>query len=277
MLEAWGNAKTLRNDNSSRFGKFIEIWFDKKTEIIGASNTTYLLEKSRVIFQEKNERNYHVFYQLLFGAPPEILGQLHLLEFSSSPETVNCINQSGCIRMDTINDAKDYNEVADAFRQLGFDPSEPVILSQVVAGVLHLCNTSFVDDGKGTDSCVVAPASEGSCHHVTELWGLDPEPFRLSLLFKKIKSGGKKSNSFVLSPYQVEAAVDNRNSLAKEIYNRCFDWIVAAINKKIAGRMDLLAGTIGVLDIFGFEIFKKVSTSLTTSRCCPAPSNLIPS
>lgn len=100
ILEAWGNAKTLRNNNSSRFGKFIEIWFGDSYEIVGSSNTTYLLEKSRVVFQEEGERNYHIFYQLLFGAPEELKAELLLQDMSLAANTVNYINQSGCVQIE---------------------------------------------------------------------------------------------------------------------------------------------------------------------------------
>ena len=98
ILEAWGNAKTLRNNNSSRFGKFIEIWFGDSYDILGASNTTYLLEKSRVVFQESGERNYHVFYQLLFGAPGSLRHELFLDMMSE--QDLCYINQSGCMQIE---------------------------------------------------------------------------------------------------------------------------------------------------------------------------------
>jgi myosin heavy subunit len=100
ILEAWGNAKTLRNNNSSRFGKFIEIWFGDSYDIVGSSNTTYLLEKSRVVFQESGERNYHVFYQLLFGAPADLKQQLLLGDMSARPQDVSYVNQSGCLQIE---------------------------------------------------------------------------------------------------------------------------------------------------------------------------------
>ena len=100
ILEAWGNAKTLRNNNSSRFGKFIEILFGYNFEISGSSNTTYLLEKSRVVFQESGERNYHIFYQLLFGAPQELLKELQLQDMSHDSSILNYINQSGCVQIE---------------------------------------------------------------------------------------------------------------------------------------------------------------------------------
>lgn len=144
ILEGWGNAKTLRNDNSSRFGKFIEIWFGPKVDIIGSSNTTYLLEKSRVVFQERDERNYHVFYQLLFGAPPEELQRLHLTQMAANFSSIQYINQSGCVRVPTINDERDYVEAQAAFTSMGFHADEPPILSAIVAGVLHMGNIMFV-------------------------------------------------------------------------------------------------------------------------------------
>lgn len=100
ILEAWGNAKTLRNNNSSRFGKFIEIWFSDNYDIAGSSNTTYLLEKSRVVFQEEGERNYHIFYQLLFGAPAELRTELQLDAMAQDASAVSYINQSGCIQIE---------------------------------------------------------------------------------------------------------------------------------------------------------------------------------
>lgn len=100
ILEAWGNAKTIRNNNSSRFGKFIEIWFGESFDIQGSLNTTYLLEKSRVVMQDVDERNYHIFYMLLFGAPDAVKAELVLEGFAKSPASVNFVNQSGCLAVE---------------------------------------------------------------------------------------------------------------------------------------------------------------------------------
>jgi myosin-5 len=157
ILEAWGNAKTLRNNNSSRFGKYIEIWFNNPSlsssstgssssaaaplpTIVGSSNTTYILEKSRVVRQEENERNYHVFYQLLFGSTSETLINYRLLESKEGEDRIklassfNFINQSGCLTIEDVDDASDFQEANNAFHDIGFSLEEQNALYQTIAG-----------------------------------------------------------------------------------------------------------------------------------------------
>ena len=186
ILEAWGNAKTLRNDNSSRFGKFIEIWFGKKVDIVGSSNTTYLLEKSRVVFQEKDERNYHVFYQIIFGAPAEVIRELRLQDMAANPQSVQFINQSGCVHVETINDERDYRDMQNAFVQMGFLPDEPVILNRIIAAILHMGNVAFAPNPAVQDELMVAAGTEASMVCACELWGVDLSAARSALLFKKV-------------------------------------------------------------------------------------------
>jgi myosin-5 len=170
ILEAWGNAKTLRNNNSSRFGKYIEIWFNNPSSstssssssslspslptIVGSSNTTYILEKSRVVRQEENERNYHVFYQLLFGSTSETLMNYRLLESKEGEDRIklassfNFINQSGCLTIEDVNDAADFQEANNAFHDIGFTVEEQNSLYQTIAGtstvLLFVCSISSV-------------------------------------------------------------------------------------------------------------------------------------
>lgn len=262
ILEAWGNAKTLRNNNSSRFGKYIEVWFDGSNTIVGSSNTTYILEKSRVVFQSKDERNYHVFYQLLQGASVETLMKYGLQDAGQSVRQdlsrFFYINQSGCITIDDVDDADDYRVVNDAFRDVGFTLSEQDSLYRTISGILQLGNVIFVPQG---DESLIDPATEVWFQRCTEMFGADVDFFRKALLFKKIKSGGGKRASVAFSPYTPAAALDNRDALAKEIYNRCFDWIVATINRLMFTENAQASLMIGILDIFGFEIFQKVCCS----------------
>jgi myosin-5 len=265
ILEAWGNAKTNRNDNSSRFGKFIEVWFGKYSDIVGASTTTYLLEKSRVVFQEENERNYHVFYQLLFGADEALLQTLKLTKFAENPASVALINQSGCVQMDSIDDRSDYEAVQHALISLGFSPEEVMNMSRVISGVLNFGNVEILPPNE-TDRCTLsAPSSEWFANTV-DMWKVETTLMLQSMFVRTVSVKSSKRSSFVLTPLSHAAAIENRNSLAKEIYSRCFDWIVDKINSAMGVPASSM-GSIGVLDIFGFEIFKKVSTHCFSTFC----------
>ena len=258
ILEAWGNSKTLRNNNSSRFGKYIEIWFDKHKSIIGASNTTYILEKSRVVRQDKNERNYHVFYQLLQGSSTKVLEEFHLLNNNKlDMTTFHYINQSGCIDIEGVDDAQDFNEANQAFDEIGFSKDEQHSLYRIVAGILHLGNIDFVSNND--EETRIDPKSDSAFQFACELFGLRTEEFKQAMLFRKIQSGGGRRASIAYSNYKLPAAIENKDALAKEIYRRCFDWIVSKINVMMFTDKVIAHNMIGVLDIFGFEIFQKVS------------------
>lgn len=256
ILEAWGNSKTLRNNNSSRFGKYIEVWFDGNT-IIGSSNTTYILEKSRVVKQAQDERNYHVFYQLLQGASVAQLEALHLAQGGQKlpMEIFQYINQSGCIAIDDVDDAQDFREANDAFREVGFNEQEQSDLYRVIAGVLLLGNLQFTVRG---DDSIITEDSETWFAACAQVFHVDSEALRKALLYKKVRSGGGKRASVAFSPYTPEAALETRDAFAKEIYRRCFDWIVSKINILMYDARVRPTNMIGVLDIFGFEIFKQV-------------------
>jgi hypothetical protein len=263
ILEGWGNAKTLRNNNSSRFGKFIELLICASNgEIVGSSNTTYLLEKSRVVFQEEGERNYHVFYQLLFGAPNELIHEFNLDHMRAHPNDVMCINQSGCMFIDGVDDQKDYEEINDAQRDIGFHSGDYKVLLQAVAGIIHLRNIEFVEDSEDSEGASITSHPEDYITKAGQLFGLEMESFTRSLLFKSVRGGGRRT-SVSFKKYTPEVAIENRNALAKEIYRRCFDYIVAKINSSINAKPEELSkmqtSMIGILDIFGFEIFKKNS------------------
>jgi len=258
-LEAWGNAKTLRNNNSSRFGKFIEIWFDGSFTITGSSNTTYILEKSRVVFQEKDERNYHVFYQLLSGASPELLQKLELADLAAEPEAAMFINQSGCIQIENVDDAADFKEVNEAFAEIGFSAEEQTSLYTIIAGILQFGNITFIENPSNSEESTIPAEHWPWLHRGARQFGIDAGMVEKALLHKQIRSGGSsKRMSVAYAAYKPTAAYENRNALVKEIYRRCFDYIVARINALMENDKDQAVNMIGILDIFGFEIFKKV-------------------
>ena len=153
VLEAFGNAKTLRNNNSSRFGKFMQIHFDPTAKILGCSNTSYLLEKSRVVFQDQGERNFHIFYLLCKGASDDMLKELKM---KRDPNNYKYINQSGCMDVDGINDTSWYKEVLECFTSLGLNyEKETMAILRVVASILLLGNVSFAEDLNDSENSVI--------------------------------------------------------------------------------------------------------------------------
>lgn len=260
ILEAWGNAKTLRNNNSSRFGKFIEIWFDGSCTITGSSNTTYILEKSRVVFQEKDERNYHVFYQLLKGAAPSLLEELEIDTIAAQPESATYINQSGCIAIENVDDGADFREVNEAFAEIGFTTEEQKSLYTIIAGILLFGNIVYEANPLNTDESIIPEEHLHWLEKGARRFGIEAEFVKKALLYKTIRSGGgsNRRTSVAFASYKPDAAYENKNALVKEIYKRCFDFIVAKINALMENDNDQAVNMIGILDIFGFEIFQKV-------------------
>ena len=252
VLEAFGNAKTLRNNNSSRFGKWMQIHFSSSAKIIGCSNTSYLLEKSRVVYQDEGERNFHAFYLLCKGASAAQLSALHL---SKNPGDYKYLSQSRCYDAEGIDDKAWFQEMATAFVELGMDPeTEADGVFRLLAGILLLGNISFVaDQGDDERSQVV---EDSLVADVADVLGIDPKHLNTCLIERQFQSGGR--SSLVKVPMKAAAAKDNRDALCKEMYARLFLWIIARVNEamEITGKT---AVKIGVLDIFGFEIFEKNS------------------
>ncbi|KAH6818341.1 myosin family protein with Dil [Perilla frutescens var. frutescens] len=246
VLEAFGNAKTVRNNNSSRFGKFVEIQFDKSGRISGAAIRTYLLERSRVCQISDPERNYHCFY-LLCAAPPEEREKYKL----ESPETFHYLNQSKCYKLDGVNDSEEYLATRRAMDIVGISDSEQEAIFKVVAAILHLGNIEFAK-GKEFDSSVIK--DEKSRFHLNttaELLECDTKSLEDALI-KRVMVTPEEVITRTLDP---EAALGSRDALAKTIYSRLFDWIVEKINTSI-GQDPHAKAIIGVLDIYGFESFK---------------------
>ncbi|CAL9106643.1 unnamed protein product [Musa textilis] len=246
VLEAFGNAKTVRNNNSSRFGKFVEIQFDKSGRISGAAIRTYLLERSRVCQVSDPERNYHCFY-MLCAAPPEDIERFKL----GSPRTFHYLNQSKCYELDGVDDAKEYLETKKAMDIIGISADEQDAIFRVVAAILHLGNVEFAE-GKEIDSS--QPKDEKSWFHLriaAELLMCDVNALEDSLCTRVIVTRDEN----IIKTLDLAAAVLSRDALAKIIYSRLFDWLVNKINNSIGQDPDS-KNLIGVLDIYGFESFK---------------------
>ncbi|KAG6469013.1 hypothetical protein ZIOFF_073710 [Zingiber officinale] len=246
VLEAFGNAKTVRNNNSSRFGKFVEIQFDERGRISGAAIRTYLLERSRVCQISDPERNYHCFY-MLCAAPPEDI-QRYKLE---NPRAFHYLNQSNCFELDGVNDSKEYLETKKAMDIIGINSDEQDAIFRVVAAILHLGNIEFVDGGE-TDSS--QPKDEKSLFHLrtaAELFMCDATALEDSLCKRIIVTRDEN----IIKTLDPEAAALSRDALAKIVYSRLFDWLVNKINNSI-GQDPNSKSLIGVLDIYGFESFK---------------------
>ncbi|KAK7393335.1 hypothetical protein VNO78_21888 [Psophocarpus tetragonolobus] len=246
VLEAFGNAKTVRNNNSSRFGKFVEIQFDQRGRISGAAIRTYLLERSRVCQVSDPERNYHCFY-MLCAAPPEDIKKYNL----GNPRTFHYLNQSNCFELEGVDELKEYRDTRRAMDVVGISSEEQEAIFRVVAAILHLGNIEFTK-GKEIDSSM--PKDEKSWFHLqtaAELFLCDAKALEDSLCKRVIVTRDETITKW-LDP---ESAALSRDALAKIVYTRLFDWLVDKINNSIGQDPDSKS-LIGVLDIYGFESFK---------------------
>ncbi|GMH79381.1 hypothetical protein TL16_g08126, partial [Triparma laevis f. inornata] len=259
VLEAFGNAKTIRNDNSSRFGKYMQVHFSKKFVIVGCSTTNYLLEKSRVVAPGQGERNFHVMYQLCAGAAK------HYDDFGIHEATYfKTLMKGGVTGMDHVDDKSDFDVLLSAMDTLGFKKTEKKEVFSIVATVLHLGQIDFKEDeGDGSN---VATGRRGSVSgrrrsssinsgdlsaiglkNAARLLGVTSEDLSTCLTHKTVMN--------VKANLDVNSACAARDALAKELYGRLFNWIVLRINSATKDTTkDPM--TIGILDIFGFEIFQ---------------------
>ncbi|XDV53287.1 hypothetical protein PO909_021839 [Leuciscus waleckii] len=244
IMEAIGNAKTTRNDNSSRFGKYIEIGFDRKYNIIGANMRTYLLEKSRVVFQASEERNYHIFYQLCACA--------HLPEFEplklGSADDFPYTNQGRSPVIEGVNDLKEMQDTRKAFSLLGISEAHQMGLFQILSAILHLGNVDVKE--RGSSSCGISDEN-GHLAVFCDLTEVSYESMAHWLCHKKLKTATETLNK----PVTRLEAVNGRDALSKHIYAKLFSWIVSQVNKALS-TSSKPHSFIGVLDIYGFETFE---------------------
>lgn len=253
ILEAFGNAKTTRNDNSSRFGKYVQIFFDQRHEIIGAAIKTYLLEKTRVVGQAVDERNYHIFYQLLAGADNVVKEQL-LLQ-GRDWQDFAYLRMGGCGVIADVNDAEEFRLTCESLAVAGFSASQQMALFRVLAAILFLGNVAFEQNAEDhAVLSVVDPALVAAC----ELLQADPAELA-KWMTKRLLVTRVESLELSLNATQAVAA---RDAVAKCLYARVFDCIVARLNALLApaaANPPSKTTFIGVLDIYGFERFESNS------------------
>uniref|UniRef100_A0A7N8XVU0 Myosin-9 n=1 Tax=Mastacembelus armatus TaxID=205130 RepID=A0A7N8XVU0_9TELE len=244
ILEAFGNAKTVKNDNSSRFGKFIRINFDVNGYIVGANIETYLLEKSRAIRQAKEERTFHVFYYLLTGAGDRLRNDLLLENYNNYRFLSN-----GNVTIPGQQDKDMFTETMEAMKIMGIPEEEQIGMLKVVASVLQLGNMNFKKE-RHTDQASMPDntAAQKVCH----LMGMNVTDFTRAILMPRIKVG----RDYVQKAQTQEQAEFAVEALAKATYERMFRWLVMRINKALDKTKRQGASFIGILDIAGFEIFE---------------------
>ncbi|NXI95068.1 MYO1E protein, partial [Psophia crepitans] len=246
LLEAFGNAKTVRNNNSSRFGKYFEIQFSPGGEPDGGKISNFLLEKSRVVMRNPGERSFHIFYQLIEGASSEQKSSLGI----TSMDYYYYLSLSGSYKVDDINDKSDFQETLHAMSVIGIFAEEQALVLQIVAGILHLGNISFKEVGN-----YAGVESEEFLAFPAFLLGINQDRLKEKLTSRQMDSKwGGKSESINVT-LNVEQACYTRDALAKALHSRVFDYLVDSINK--AMEKDHEEYNIGVLDIYGFEIFQK--------------------
>eukprot|EP00462_Mataza_sp_D1_P023181 CAMPEP_0175129322 /NCGR_PEP_ID=MMETSP0087-20121206/5405_1 /TAXON_ID=136419 /ORGANISM="Unknown Unknown, Strain D1" /LENGTH=1956 /DNA_ID=CAMNT_0016411453 /DNA_START=136 /DNA_END=6006 /DNA_ORIENTATION=+ len=255
ILESFGNAKTVLNNNSSRFGKFTKMLFADRgskndRQLVGAAIETYLLEKSRVVRQDPGERNYHVFYYLcaMAGQHPE-----WLLD-SGRCEDFHYLNQSGCTTIDgdSSSDVSEFSVLIKAMDTLNISKENQASIFNMAAGILHLGNINFTSQG---ESCTIsnwAPLKKAA-----KLFQVDPANLAQRLTHRNIRIRNEAKT--IVKPLNAEDAEDNRDSIAKALYDGLFLWIVNRINKESNPSEKTENSWIGTLDVFGFEIFENNS------------------
>ncbi|XP_037094410.1 unconventional myosin-XV-like isoform X2 [Pollicipes pollicipes] len=248
LLESFGNAKTMRNDNSSRFGKYLEVYF-KEGIITGARTTEYLLEKSRIVTHAQEERNYHVFYEMLAGLGEEDKKKYGLL----SAEQYFYLNQGGSVEIDGKYDKEDFQALLSAMQVLGFSSDEQDNIFKILASVLHLGNIYFHRAPLKHGQEGVEIGSDAEVRWLGHLLGIETDWVRRALMTKTTEA----RNERVVTPLNIDQALDARDAISKVLYSSLFSWLVRRINQIVYKGSRKMS--ISILDIFGFEDFKENS------------------
>ncbi|XP_051903351.1 unconventional myosin-XIX [Hippocampus zosterae] len=246
IMEAFGNACTLRNNNSSRFGKYIQLQLDRCQLLVGASVQTYLLEKTRVAFQPANERNFHIFYQMMKGATNE---QRKEWNMSRGHHFVWLPNVEKTIEEDC------FQETLDAMVHLRINTQRQRQIFKMLAGILHLGNVKFSISADETQPCDIKEQSKVSLHRAAELLQIPAEELQTCLDVRTLKAGRQS----VRKPCSQAECCMRRDCLAKVVYAKLFEWLVTFINNSICADKSTWCNFIGVLDVYGFECFQSNS------------------
>ncbi|KAL4464880.1 hypothetical protein ABPG74_011441 [Tetrahymena malaccensis] len=254
ILESFGNAKTVRNNNSSRFGKYVRIWIEKKKRLIqGAEISNYLLEKSRVTMVAEGERNYHIFYSFLAGVSQQILEEFKI---QRNPNQFNYLNQSSSLQAEGIDDVENFQEVQQSFQKLNFTSLEEKSIYSILACILQLGNINFDDKtySEGEKPCSLI--NMDALERAASVLKVDKEELKNCLVYKRrVLPGGKPIDS----PISKQECKITRDSLSRALYDKLFNWLVSKLNQNIMPNSSVNIAdclSLGLLDIFGFENFK---------------------
>ena len=252
LLEALGNAKTLRNNNSSRFGKYIKLEFSSNLKIRGCEIVNYLLEKSRVVTQSKMERNYHIFYHLCSMSDKKLKEQLRLM----SPDSYAYLSSSGCTTIPGVDDQAEFADVQKAMTMLSITEETSINMFKLISAVLLLGNVNFKPSPQADTESVVDPACMKDLGYIADFLQVDVAALQVALVSKNMMVGREN----VTVKFNVAQALDGRDTLSKSLYSNMFDYVVQIVNGTLASKEKGAAPFyIGILDIFGFEIFEKNS------------------
>ncbi|PTB37760.1 class II myosin [Trichoderma asperellum] len=247
LLESFGNAKTLRNNNSSRFGKYLQLHFNAQGEPCGADITNYLLEATRVVGQITNERNFHIFYQFTKAAPAQYREQFGI----QKPETYLYTSRSKCFDVDGIDDVAEFQDTLNAMKIIGLSQAEQDEIFRMLAAILWIGNIRFQEDQGGYAEVV----DKSVVDFVAYLLQCTPEEVVKGITIRILTP---RNGEVIESPANPAQAMATRDALAKAIYSKLFDWIRDRVNVSLKSRQQT-SNTIGILDIYGFEIFENNS------------------